>query len=113
LLYVAVAVLKGLLPLFASSMCCNRRSFVFYDVVILLIVILLVSAMMNGCGFSYWSYQVFHLRYLQGNFGAFFLATALVTRLCALTLCFRTCRVVVCSVQKLDLMAVMFLIRQF
>jgi hypothetical protein len=53
-------------------MCCNRRSFVFYDVVILLIIILLVSVMMNGCGFSYWSYQVFHLRYLQGNFGAFF-----------------------------------------
>jgi hypothetical protein len=41
---------------------CNRRSFVFYDVVVLFIIILLVlSATMNDCGFSRWSYQVFHL----------------------------------------------------
>jgi len=50
--------------LFASSMYCNRRSLVFYDVVILLVIILLVSVMMNGCGFSHWSYQVFHLPYV-------------------------------------------------
>jgi hypothetical protein len=45
-------------------MCCNRRSLVFYDVIILLIIILLLSVMMNDCGFSRWSYQVFHLPYL-------------------------------------------------
>jgi hypothetical protein len=61
LLYVAAAVLRARLPLFASSTCCNRRSLVFYDVVILLIIVLLISAMMNDCGFSRWSYQVFHL----------------------------------------------------
>jgi len=48
---------------------CNRRSLVFYDVIILLVIILLViillfSVMMNGCGFSHWSYQVFHLPYV-------------------------------------------------
>jgi hypothetical protein len=42
-------------------MCCNRRSLVFYDIVILLIIILLLPMMMNDCGFSRWSYQVFHL----------------------------------------------------
>ena len=42
-------------------MYCNRRSLVFYDVIILLVVILLISVMMNSCGFSHWSYQVFHL----------------------------------------------------
>jgi hypothetical protein len=36
----------------------------FYDVVVLLIVILLVSTIMNDCGFSRWSYQVFHLPYV-------------------------------------------------
>lgn len=45
-------------------MCYNRRSLVVYDIVVLLIIILLVSMMMNGCGFSYWSYQVFHLPYV-------------------------------------------------
>ena len=43
---------------------CNRRSLVFYDVIILLVIILLFSVMMNGCGFSHWSYQVFHLPYV-------------------------------------------------
>jgi uncharacterized membrane protein YkvI len=37
---------------------------VFYDVIILLVIILLFSVMMNGCGFSHWSYQVFHLPYV-------------------------------------------------
>jgi hypothetical protein len=46
-------------PLFASSMCYNRRSLVFYDV-----IILLLSVMMNNCGFSRWSYHVFHLPYV-------------------------------------------------
>jgi len=50
-------------PLFASVMYCNRRSLVFYHVVILLVLILLLSVMMNGCGFSHWSYHVFHLPY--------------------------------------------------
>jgi len=53
----------SVLPLFASSMC-YRRSLMFDDVVVLLIVVLLVSAIMNDCGFSRWSYQVFHLPYV-------------------------------------------------
>ena len=76
------AVLRARLPLFASSTCCNRRSLVFYDVVILLIIILLVSVMMNGCGFSRWSYQVFHLRYLRSNWRCAFSATASPLFLC-------------------------------
>jgi len=65
LLYVAAAVLRASVhPLFASVMYCNRRSLVFYDVIILLVIILLFSVMMNGCGFSHWSYQVFHLPYV-------------------------------------------------
>jgi hypothetical protein len=73
-------------PSLASSMCCNRRSLVFYDVVIFLIIILLVSVMMNDCGFSHWSYQVFHLRPLRGNRRCAFTATAspiLFMQLCA------------------------------
>jgi hypothetical protein len=50
-------------------MYCNRRSLVFYDVIVLLVIVLLLivlllSVMMNGCGFSHWSYQVFHLPYV-------------------------------------------------
>jgi hypothetical protein len=72
-------------------MCCNRRSLVFYDVVILLIIILLVSVMMNGCGFSHWSYQLFHLRYLGGDWRCAFSAAVsplFVMRLCASTIYF-------------------------
>ena len=41
----------------------------FYDVIVLLVIVLLLivlllSVMMNGCGFSHWSYQVFHLPYV-------------------------------------------------
>lgn len=36
----------------------------FNDFIVLLIVILLVSAIMHDCGFSRWSYQVFHLPYV-------------------------------------------------
>jgi hypothetical protein len=53
----------SVIPLFASSMC-YRRSLMFYDVVVLFIVVLLVSAIMNDCGFSRRSYQVFHLPYV-------------------------------------------------
>ena len=43
----------------------NRRTLVFYDIIVLLIIIFLVSVMMNDCGFSCWSYQVFHLPYIE------------------------------------------------
>jgi hypothetical protein len=97
LFYVAAAVLMASVhPLFASVMYCNRRSLVFYDIIILLVIILLViilllSVMMNGCGFSHWSYQVFHLPYLRGNWRCAFAATAsplFVVRLCASTIYF-------------------------
>lgn len=48
-------------------MYCNRRSLVFYDIIILLVIILLLSVMMNGCGFSHWSYQIFHLPYVAAT----------------------------------------------
>ena len=92
LLYVAAAVLRASVhPLFASVMYCNSRSLVFYDIIILLVIILLLSVMMNGCGFSHWSYQVFHLPYLRGNWRCAFAATAsplFVVRLCAATIYF-------------------------
>jgi hypothetical protein len=76
LCYVTAAVLRASVhPLLASVMYCNRRSLVFYDIIILLVIILLLSVMMNGCGFSHWSYQVFHLRHLRGNWRCAFAAT--------------------------------------
>jgi hypothetical protein len=62
--FISLSYCPSLHPLRASTMRYDRCSFVFYNATILLIIILLFPAMMNDCGFSCYSYQVFHLRYV-------------------------------------------------